>query len=841
MGSYKRVYLGAGSGVVTILGLFMLLTSFGLVITSDGDIICDGTLDDPCVSYITIKNPTAKSIYIYNNDDIKLDFSPNIKEYKLYVKYYGKWRYINFTMETRLGNIPDDRKYVFVFPRYSTKEFKLVGYKNNPSDSIKWGIGIKDDYLDPIWFPKLSKEDELKTILINTTLKTDIRKDGYMRKVNDKTGKLISYNPDKREILLENYVYKPLLKLKLTSPYTTSVIEGADVKVAEFILEDYDESINLFDSLYAFDIKDNYKHQERSFNLKYGTDYIEEECQLLPETNITYYYNTTKTNWTNFTQLSELPNKNIKVGLFTNTKIGEKIEWIPVIQGFDILEWADWDVTSGTKHEFDTVLGNYNSLVKIDSTHYINVYAGTDYDGYAVVLTVNQTDWTITNGTKHEFDTVLGNYNSLVKIDSTHYINAYQGLDDDGYAIVFTVNQTDWTITNGTKHEFDTGNGQYNSLVQIDSTHYINAYMGPSWGSYAVVLTVNQTDWTITSGDKCAFAENFSGGYYSLVKIDNTHYLNAYHDDDNDGCAVVLIVNQTDWTITNGTKHKFDTVYGQYNSLVQIDSIHYLNAYMGTDWNSTIVVLTVNQTDWTITSGDKHAFTGAFSGGYYSLVKIDSTHYLNAYSGDNNGYAIVFTVNQTDWTITNGTKHEFDTDNNQYNSLVQIDSDHYLNTYQGLDSDGYAVVINVEVPSVGDTTNPTYSNNAHNTTLNGTTCLFSIEYNDDTALHPNGQYIFSTNNTGVWINESEVNFTTTPSSANVSKTLNTTVGLSIGYRWYADDNATNINNTDIFTLTTTSDEEIALIPIIVHYYRQLFRNGIQNNEQVTEAIMTRIN
>ena len=110
-------------------------------------------------------------------------------------------------------------------------------------------------------------------------------------------------------------------------------------------------------------------------------------------------------------------------------------------------------------------------------------------------------------------------------------------------------------------------------------------------------------------------------------------------------------------------------------------------------------------------------------------------------------------------------------------------------------------------PSGEDTIKPTYSLNQTNNTIVGKSTLFSIYYNDNTALHPNGQYIFSTNNSGTWTNESLVNFTVTPNWANVTKTLNSTEGISIGYRWYADDNAGNINDTGIFTLTTTSDEE----------------------------------
>ncbi|MFA5764331.1 MAG: LamG-like jellyroll fold domain-containing protein, partial [archaeon] len=107
-----------------------------------------------------------------------------------------------------------------------------------------------------------------------------------------------------------------------------------------------------------------------------------------------------------------------------------------------------------------------------------------------------------------------------------------------------------------------------------------------------------------------------------------------------------------------------------------------------------------------------------------------------------------------------------------------------------------------------DSTPPTYSLNSTNNTIVGIATNFSIYVNDDVALHPNGTYIFSTNNTGTWVNESAVNFTATPSWANVTKTLNSTEGTFVGYRWYLTDNAGNINNTGIYTLTTTAFDTI---------------------------------
>jgi len=111
---------------------------------------------------------------------------------------------------------------------------------------------------------------------------------------------------------------------------------------------------------------------------------------------------------------------------------------------------------------------------------------------------------------------------------------------------------------------------------------------------------------------------------------------------------------------------------------------------------------------------------------------------------------------------------------------------------------------NVSIVVVADSTPPTHSNNQASTTIAGASVLFSILWDDNTALDPNGIYIFSWNNSGVFVNDSSVNFTVTPEWANVTKTLNTTSGLTIGYQWYANDSAGNTNNTQVFILTTTT-------------------------------------
>jgi hypothetical protein len=100
-----------------------------------------------------------------------------------------------------------------------------------------------------------------------------------------------------------------------------------------------------------------------------------------------------------------------------------------------------------------------------------------------------------------------------------------------------------------------------------------------------------------------------------------------------------------------------------------------------------------------------------------------------------------------------------------------------------------------------DETPPTYSNISYNTTIAGQSCTLSVKWSDNVAL---SGFIFGTNNTGSWLNDTWTSLTENPSWANKTKTLNSTVGMVVGYRWYCNDTSNNWNDTDIQTLTTTA-------------------------------------
>jgi len=351
-------------------------------------------------------------------------------------------------------------------------------------------------------------------------------------------------------------------------------------------------------------------------------------------------------------------------------------------------------LTKGTAFEWDASNGQMPAIVQVDSTHYLCAYDGPDNDGWAVILTANTAAGTVSKGTAFEFDVSDGQTPALVQIDSTHYLCAYTGPGSDGFAVVLTVDTGAWTITKGTAYEYDTSNGETPALVKIDSTHYLCAYTGPNSDGWAVVLTVNLVTWAITQGT--AFEYDTSNGQMpALVQVDSAHYLCAYTGQSSRGKAVVLTVNTGTWAITGGAVFEFDGSSCDNSALVQIDSTHYLCAYTGTNSDGWAIVLTVNTGSWTVSGGTAFEFD-TDQGTTAALAQIDSDSFLCSYTGPgDDGWAVVLNVDTSGWTISKDTPFEYDTSQGMTPALAEIDSADYLCAYTGADLDGWAVILQI--------------------------------------------------------------------------------------------------------------------------------------------------
>jgi len=347
--SVKKWLIGSGiSGVTLIGGIFLFLLSSGAIsdFTYSGDSVCAGTIDDPCYAYINFTANEDIFLYPIGYDpygrDTTFEFNPGIKEWKLQRSWGKGWKNIPLDKSCTgtwcgLSNSKDTRKFSIAFREDKRYNIRIVALKHNPTDSIKWAAF--DGVIDPVWLPKGKK-------ILNESERDKLRKEDSIETKNGKTKEYAAL--DKR---LKVGNASSNIELKLITSYTKYVVAGEDVKVAEYELINYKNKDKVFDSLDFYNIKKSYSSLNKSFRFKYAISTIQEVCHMEAEddtkiniTLITICENEPVVVWTEFETLNELPKKNIIIGLFTDTKLGERVEIIPVIDDFEINEWSEYSV-----------------------------------------------------------------------------------------------------------------------------------------------------------------------------------------------------------------------------------------------------------------------------------------------------------------------------------------------------------------------------------------------------------------------------------------------------------------------------------------------------------------
>ena len=108
----------------------------------------------------------------------------------------------------------------------------------------------------------------------------------------------------------------------------------------------------------------------------------------------------------------------------------------------------------------------------------------------------------------------------------------------------------------------------------------------------------------------------------------------------------------------------------------------------------------------------------------------------------------------------------------------------------------------------GDVQAPTFSVGRIQTVIASNSCKFSGYWSDNVGL---SGYVFSTNNTGTWTNDTFRSLSGQSAWTNVTKTLNSKVGAVIAYRWYCQDMDNNWASTGTKTLTTTDGKSTVIL------------------------------
>ena len=323
----NKYIVGGTATVGTLIGLYFLYLSFigAILITGySGDEICAGTLDDPCYAFI---NFTAQEdIFIYPldydpyNRDMGVSFDPNVKDWKMERSWGSGWREIDLNdtcKGTWCGGKYGSKTnvYSFAFREGRDYQIRLTAHKNINED-IKWGFGE----LDPVWIAV----DNIK-----------------------------HYDSNTETVEIKDAVtFNTIVYLKLETPKINFVGAGYQ-KVAQIRINSRTDINQLIQSFEFHDLKDSNRIINRSIDLKYLTiQPVEEDtfevncsqsqngtefCQNIKNGTQTVY----KEKWIDFNNSVKF-NQELILGLFTEVRVGDKIEWIPNIQKTRIDEWASW-------------------------------------------------------------------------------------------------------------------------------------------------------------------------------------------------------------------------------------------------------------------------------------------------------------------------------------------------------------------------------------------------------------------------------------------------------------------------------------------------------------------
>ena len=319
---WLKIRAGVAVAVTTIVGFFVLLSSlYGFTIVDlTGDISCEGTYENPCISEFEVRNPNAYVVDVYSKDQVKLDFSPDIKDYALFVpdgrcSATGKcacdledgsrlgfedWRCVDFTNKTKPRK---DKVYNFRFPRYSTTHFLLAGIKNNPSDEIKWTFGTNEEELDPVWLSasEIRYTPNTKTICRNgrcvQTIYGDIRyvfEDKMWKDISEarslkSSGIKVNIEEDPRwKVQVIDFNYSSI-KLNLTSTEIGNI--PIRIKTEEQKSETNDSKIKFY-------LTESFKQKEDSIVKTYNFSLSDTLIFGLNSTNVTYDTGTDTTDFT---------------------------------------------------------------------------------------------------------------------------------------------------------------------------------------------------------------------------------------------------------------------------------------------------------------------------------------------------------------------------------------------------------------------------------------------------------------------------------------------------------------------------------------------------------------
>jgi len=372
-------------------------------------------------------------------------------------------------------------------------------------------------------------------------------------------------------------------------------------------------------------------------------------------------------------------------------------------------------VTSGNKisdiensitdsFEFDTNQGTFPVAVNVSGDIYAIAYSGVGNDGFISTVEINSSgEITSPAIDTLEFDTVNGLYPSLVQVDSDTYAIAYTGIGSDGWLATVEIDASGNIASAVTdKLEFDTSNGLSAWLIAIDSDTLAIAYRGVDNDGFLSTVEVDSSgNLPSTVTDTLEF--DVSNGIEPVViAIDSDTLAIAYRGVDNDGFLSTVEVDSSGnlpSTVTDTLE--FDTVIAVNPEPVLVDSDTLAIAYAGPGNDGFIATVDVDSSG-NIASAATDLFEYDTTQGLApSFRQVDDDVFAVAYRGvDDDGYLSLIEIDDGGGIgAAVGDTLEYDTANGLDPFLLEIDTQVYAIAYRGPDLDGWIASVQFNTSS----------------------------------------------------------------------------------------------------------------------------------------------
>ena len=489
------------------------------------------------------------------------------------------------------------------------------------------------------------------------------------------------------------------------------------------------------------------------------------------------------------------------------------------------------------------------STVKITSVHtcpldnrtFVVAYHDEDNDVFGFqIYDTNGTQIlaeTVVDATSGSLDTIVKTSIGVSAFNSTHFVVGWY--DRGSYYVRFAVYNTTGALLSGPT-SVDTDVGASACSVQVscfNSTYFVIAWFDRT--DTDATFAIYDSSSNKIAGPVDADTDVGNYGYsVSVSTFNSTLFVMGWYDY-TDSDATFAIYNSTGTQI--GTTIDADTSVstGASVSVSALNSTHFvIGWYDLADQDATFAVydssgnVKTAATDVDDTAGTSCASvqvsalnSTVFVISWYDSVDFDLS--FATYRSDGTVFCALTDIES--WATAFQQPFRFQSPCSQETGTgIEIYNDNWIIAYGNTTTEA---IWKAFTPAGAtwdgttiDITPPTYSSASTNTTAAGQLCLFYTKWTDETDLATTGGFIFGTNNTGTWSNETWTAFTANPDWSNKTKTLNSTVNLKISWQIWANDTNNNWNSTGEMSFTTTAIHT----PSLCEYYN----TGDDNSESV---------